>query len=1146
MEPSKSSSPLGQLPLTATPSSMTTHSVNPNLHKTPTPPLNSSGRTKQGLIVATTAEGSHTKPPSKKTKSSFRLPGTKKRRKDKKLVNSELDSALPPTGDHPVSVADRRDPSPPASAPEKTRASEKMAKKQSVGLRTPDDEPRKSHRKSKRGSKLSASKTYTKHSFVPETPVFGVPLNVAIQRDPSFDGVPLPAFFRHCIDYLEKYGLSSEGIYRVPGVNSQIQALVAALDRGESFPQVAPTSAAFYQQRQQHSEWPRVRPSLSGTPGSESKIRVQSVYGGPSKSKGFVNSPLKLRLTGERQRTGTAVGFSISELPHELPVIASVVKHFLRSLPEPVMTSALRPVVESLPPELPQIYYTLAELVHKELPRPNRFLLAWLLQHMTHIIDRAGENLMTLANISIVLSPSLQISHRLLAILLTPPPPDVRIDLAQLDPDLPAVNITEVGVDPSMWHWLFPHPVYLLRPYRPPLTPGPDLDLPETDAELDEELKKQELLLQHLHEQIGRGEATNEKEAQLWEVQRLVTELRRRKAFSDPEVIRAELSRQQAQLDRLHEAIAAEQARPSPDSPMWISVNLHPSHRVSHSDINGQKRRDVSSSKASKHRSDPASSYSDELWEVQRQVTMLKRRLKQQEKLVGQQTVSTTGPASDAATAVPTTTTTSKIVMSGSIPLVIPTVSELDEEEVLNLTLRKLPLDAPSGTTFASTGNEDTVVLTQPPLPDTTLVRVPSTRLPASDVEKQPHSPIDSPRTIRLVRPADNAVEQTANDVGEIDTKQAMTQEEELKREQASADHTIESQTPLADNKTMTEQETAVDTVLPAASVTEVTTQDAQIQVAPPEQIDDRFEFDVTVEHTALSEKSAPAVAPALPPSPWRTSSSGLKVEPSLFPVDRQIAQQIAFYTARKQELQAINTDLRARIWSENAEISRIQSCISHLLETGGKRVQRIYETQFNSTRIHPTSTQADGTEHSLATWLDHSWTRIAERLSAVDYGSSGKEASCLMDEPDGSDLSDSTSKDDDDEFEEMVDESQPVAYSRLTEEYDDDEEHRGKINGYSKLDDDGSVPSSDLLPVDVETDGEDDDDDDDEDEGEAELARTLHQLTMDNARLEQLNCRYLEGIQAERNRCAELKVLLKLRNTTVGNTEFNELSGPP
>ncbi|TGZ66877.1 hypothetical protein CRM22_005103 [Opisthorchis felineus] len=129
------------------------------------------------------------------------------------------------------------------------------------------------------------------------------------------------------------------------------------------------------------------------------------------------------------------------------------------------------------------------------------------------------------------------------------------------------------------------------------------------------------------------------------------------------------------------------------------------------------------------------------------------------------------------------------------------------------------------------------------------------------------------------------------------------------------------------------------------------------------------------------------------------------------------------------------------------------------------------------------------------------------------------------MDEPDGSDLSDSPSKDYDDEFEEMVDESQPVAYSRLTGEYDDDEEHRGKINGYSKLDDDGSVPSSsDLLPAEVETDGEDDDDDD-EDEGEAELARTLHQLTMDKACLEQLNCRYLDGIQAQRNRCAELKV---------------------
>ncbi|VDQ01058.1 unnamed protein product [Trichobilharzia regenti] len=40
-------------------------------------------------------------------------------------------------------------------------------------------------------------------------------INVACNRNPSHDEVMLPAFFRHCIDYIEQYGLSSEGIYRV-------------------------------------------------------------------------------------------------------------------------------------------------------------------------------------------------------------------------------------------------------------------------------------------------------------------------------------------------------------------------------------------------------------------------------------------------------------------------------------------------------------------------------------------------------------------------------------------------------------------------------------------------------------------------------------------------------------------------------------------------------------------------------------------------------------------------------------------------------------------------------------------------------------------------------------------------------------------
>lgn len=45
--------------------------------------------------------------------------------------------------------------------------------------------------------------------------VIGVTLEIALERNPSHDGVPLPAFVRYLIDFIEEYGLAVEGIYRV-------------------------------------------------------------------------------------------------------------------------------------------------------------------------------------------------------------------------------------------------------------------------------------------------------------------------------------------------------------------------------------------------------------------------------------------------------------------------------------------------------------------------------------------------------------------------------------------------------------------------------------------------------------------------------------------------------------------------------------------------------------------------------------------------------------------------------------------------------------------------------------------------------------------------------------------------------------------
>ena len=53
------------------------------------------------------------------------------------------------------------------------------------------------------------------------------------------------------------------------------------------------------------------------------------------------------------------------------------------------------------------------------------------------------------------------------------------------------------------------------------------LTLPETEAEIEEEIRKQESLLADLHLQISSGAASKKTEEQIWEQQRIVTQLKR-------------------------------------------------------------------------------------------------------------------------------------------------------------------------------------------------------------------------------------------------------------------------------------------------------------------------------------------------------------------------------------------------------------------------------------------------------------------------------------------------------------------------------------------------------------------------------------------------------------------------------------------
>ncbi|XP_013382474.1 ralA-binding protein 1 isoform X2 [Lingula anatina] len=290
------------------------------------------------------------------------------------------------------------------------------------------DKDRDKEKKREERKKLKKLELWKKPKAVETTeadlkPVFGVPLQVACERNKSHDGIQLPVIFRECIDYIEEHGLSCEGIYRISGVKSKIQHLKDNYNKG---------------------------------------------------------LPSYLH-------------------EHEPNVVASLLKQFLRELPDPVLTTADMPKFEeaSMIKQPKQQVERLKKLI-SELPECNRLLLSWMMVHMTHVIQREKDNKMTLQNVSIVLSPTMKISHRVLNVLFL--------------------------------HWKELFRDVVIKKHVPPLKPATSrwsLELPDDPGQIEDELRKQESVLEQLHKDLKKKSDPG-KEEQLWEVQRVVTQLKRK------------------------------------------------------------------------------------------------------------------------------------------------------------------------------------------------------------------------------------------------------------------------------------------------------------------------------------------------------------------------------------------------------------------------------------------------------------------------------------------------------------------------------------------------------------------------------------------------------------------------------------------
>uniref|UniRef100_F6ZCY4 Rho-GAP domain-containing protein n=1 Tax=Ciona intestinalis TaxID=7719 RepID=F6ZCY4_CIOIN len=184
---------------------------------------------------------------------------------------------------------------------------------------------------------------------------------------------------------------------------------------------------------------------------------------------------------------------------YEPHTVAGVLKSYLRELPDHILTQQCSVKFEEAATKhsKQEKIQGFRDLLSK-LPDCNRILVSWLILHFDQIIRHEQQSKMTIQNISIVLSPTLHISHRVLNVFFS------------------YCKDIFSGVERKK----------LIKPMR-----WPDWDttpnFPSEPSEVEAEIRRQEFLLNRLHSLLQAGCKDRRKDERLWEVQRILTQLKR-------------------------------------------------------------------------------------------------------------------------------------------------------------------------------------------------------------------------------------------------------------------------------------------------------------------------------------------------------------------------------------------------------------------------------------------------------------------------------------------------------------------------------------------------------------------------------------------------------------------------------------------
>ncbi|TNN88470.1 RalA-binding protein 1 [Liparis tanakae] len=183
--------------------------------------------------------------------------------------------------------------------------------------------------------------------------------------------------------------------------------------------------------------------------------------------------------------------------PH---TVASLLKQYLRELPDNLLGRDVAQRFEDAcgrqaeAEKMAEFQRLLAEVTPE-----SRLLLSWVVTHMDHVIAREIDTKMNIQNISIVLNPTIQIGNRVLYTFFT--------HVRELFGDV----VLKPVVRPLRWSNMATMPA-----------------LPDTQESVKEEIRRQEFLLNCLHRELQAGVKDLSKEERLWEVQRILTALKRK------------------------------------------------------------------------------------------------------------------------------------------------------------------------------------------------------------------------------------------------------------------------------------------------------------------------------------------------------------------------------------------------------------------------------------------------------------------------------------------------------------------------------------------------------------------------------------------------------------------------------------------